>query len=126
MTYSLYVKGQLALLLDDPTFEDEQRLLSEGHEEIWYGPPTREAALDYAAAHYGAHPYPEHPCRLCIGEEIDPPAEGDLVVGQRYALHAGRVIIFKGYLCDQHKRELEPGWRYVATPAKRRQAAASR
>ncbi len=44
----------------------------------------------------------EHDCFLCVKQDINPPATGDLATGQRWYEPDQRYIVFRGYICDMH------------------------
>lgn len=111
--YSLYVRGTLAVVVADPSFDEEQRLKRRGFEEVLYDARSAEFAYEYARENYGAFGAGVRPCRHCLLEDIKPPAVGERVRGHVWSVAHGRRIIFNGYLCDQHARSLEPGWRFV-------------
>lgn len=110
--YTLYIRGREALAVRLRSFAEHERILRDGYTETWDSAPTAEAAYDYASAHCGAYPYPEHPCFFCRDENIDPPAAGERIVGRRYSDRSQRIVIFQGYACDQHLRDFE-SYRYI-------------
>jgi hypothetical protein len=111
--FALYVRGTRSLAVPEPSFAQHERLLRRGFEEIWDSAPTEQKAYDYAADFYGAFPAGRRACRHCLLEDINPPAEGEHVRGRFWSDAHGRHIIFNGYLCGQHRQQLEPGWSFA-------------